>query len=188
MYYKNQLKANQGEAKKQWKTINSLMGRKSNVNTHNIELNPPCNDIPTRFNEHFLATNFEPNDDEQTFKKYLKNTPNFSMFLAPTNRTEIEDVISKLKSDTPGYDDISHKILRYSSSLISTPLVHIINLALKKGTFPDQLKQAKVIPLFKSGDINNINNYRPISILPAFSKIFEKIISSHLIILKNTIY
>ena len=93
------------------------------------------------------------------------------MYLTPTNITEVERNLSLLKSFTPGYDDISPKIQK-KSSFISYPLTHIINLLLKTGDFPDQLKITKIIPLFKSGDRNYIDNYRPISILPAFIKVF----------------
>ena len=57
---------------------------------------------------------------------------------------------------------------------IVKPLTFIINQSLKTGTFPDRLKVARVRPLFKNGDNQLITNYRPISILPSLSKIFEK--------------
>ena len=60
------------------------------------------------------------------------------------------------------------------------PLTHIINVSITKGYFPEEFKLAKVLPIFKSGDDQNIQNYRPISILPFFSKIFEKIIANHI--------
>lgn len=123
----------------------------------------------------------DPQAEDNCFKRYLKKSPEFSLYLAPTNVTEVENCLNSLKSAAPGYDDISPKILKHTSSLISTPLTHIINLSLKMGIFPDQLKEAKVIPLFKAGDRCDIINYRPISILPAFSKIFEKVISFRLI-------
>ena len=129
----------------------------------------------------FLRTNLTLHEDDDNYINYLSSSPTFSMYLAPTYKKEVENVLKTLKTDTPGFDDISPKQLKHSSSIISTPLAHIINLSLKSGIFPDLLKKAKVIPVFKSGDRCDINNYRPISILPAFSKIFEKIISFRLI-------
>ena len=55
-------------------------------------------------------------------------------------------------------------------------MVHIFNLSFFTGIVPDQLKLAKVIPIYKSGDSDLCNNYRPISVLPVFSKLFERII------------
>ena len=59
---------------------------------------------------------------------------------------------------------------------ITYPLIYIFDLSLSTGIVPDQLKIARVIPLFKSGFISQFSNYRPVSILPAFSKILEKIV------------
>ena len=60
------------------------------------------------------------------------------------------------------------------------PLVHIFNSSFEEGVFPTQMKVAKVLPLFKAGNSSDVNNYRPISILPAFSKIFEKLVAKRL--------
>ena len=64
---------------------------------------------------------------------------------------------------------------------LAEPLCHIINHSLKEDIFPDTLKHAKVIPLFKSGPCEDIKNYRPISILPLFDKIFEKVMHERLV-------
>ena len=61
------------------------------------------------------------------------------------------------------------------------PLLHILNLSLSEGVFPDELKVAKCIPLYKSGNKLLINNYRPVSILPIFSKIFERVMYKRLL-------
>ena len=55
------------------------------------------------------------------------------------------------------------------------PITVLINNSFYHGIFPDELKLARVVPIFKSGDSSNINNYRPISILPFFSKIYERL-------------
>ena len=60
------------------------------------------------------------------------------------------------------------------------PLCHVLNLSLTHGYFPDQLKLAQVVPVFKSGDKLQIGNYRPVSILSTFSKIFEQVMYSRL--------
>ena len=61
------------------------------------------------------------------------------------------------------------------------PLTHCINMSIVQGDFPDTLKIAKVIPIYKGDDEQMVQNYRPISILPFFSKIYEKIIYNHII-------
>lgn len=179
LYYKQQLIDNQGDPKKQWKVINSLLGKTSSVGKANIELNPPSMDIPNAINEHFLKS--YNNNTSLDYRNYLVNAPVNSMYMLPTDTVEVKRHLNILNTNAPGYDDIPPTLLKASSDLISVPLTHTINLSLTTGYFPDQLKQAKVVPVFKSGDKMNINNYRPISILPAFSKIYEKIICSRLV-------
>lgn len=179
-FYINKLNGNQGNPKQHWKTISNILGRSNNYNKTKIVLKQTSLDTSTVFNEHFLNIKLTLNE-EHDFKEYLNPPPIFSMYLAPTCNAEVEKVLLSLTSDTPGHDDIPPKLLKLSSNLISSPLTHIINLTLKTGAFPDQLKKAKVIPLFKSGDRSDVNNYRPVSILPAFNKVFEKIISFRLI-------
>ena len=70
-----------------------------------------------------------------------------------------------------GYDELSTSLLKNIINVVVEPLVHIINNSLKFGIFPDQLKLAIVVPVYKKGDNTNIENYRPISLLPSFSKI-----------------
>lgn len=181
-YYKDQLQTNQGNAKMHWKSINSILGRNSKVDNNIIELIPVSTDIPNEFNSHFLKTTETFNvDQNNNYLKYLVKNPAFSMYLSPVTQVEINTYLQGLKTNTPGYDEISPLILKQTSSIILAPLTHIINLTLKTGVFPLNLKIAKVIPIHKSGSKTNINNYRPISILPAFSKIFEKAIATRLI-------
>ena len=63
---------------------------------------------------------------------------------------------------------------------INEPLKHLFNLSLENGIFPEKMKIAKVIPLFKNGDPENITNYHPISVLPCFSKVLERIMYNRL--------
>ena len=81
-----------------------------------------------------------------------------------------------MKDSSPGHDEISSKVLKYIKAEILSVLTHIINLSLEKGVFPHTLTIAKVLPLFKTGDVEDFYNYRPISLLTCFSKIFEKVV------------
>ena len=69
---------------------------------------------------------------------------------------------------------------------ILTPLRHICNTSLGQGIFSDEMKIARIIPLFKSGDKQNVSNYRPISLLPQFSNILEKIFNNCLMNFLNS--
>jgi hypothetical protein len=79
-----------------------------------------------------------------------------------------------------GLDGIGAKFLKTAADVISKPLCSIINLSIKSGKFPTQLKQSKVTPIYKKGTKVDKNNYRPISVLPLISKIIEKHVSDHL--------
>ena len=74
----------------------------------------------------------------------------------------------------------SNKIIRAIKNEISKPLTLIINQMLESGIFPDSPKIAKIIPLYKKGNINSITNYRPISLLPTLSTVFERVIFNQL--------
>jgi hypothetical protein len=76
---------------------------------------------------------------------------------------------------------VPRKILKISATFISSPLCNIINKSLSSGIFPDRLKYSIVIPVHKRGDKNNVSDYRPISLLTSFSKIFQKVIYKRLI-------
>ena len=95
---------------------------------------------------------------------------------------EVISIVNSLKnSDSSGYYEIATNLIKKVVAHIAEPLSLIINPCLSVGIFPDKLKTAKVCPVFKSGDIMEFNNYRPISLLPSFSKIFEKIIANRLL-------
>jgi hypothetical protein len=95
---------------------------------------------------------------------------------------EIDNDAKSLKAkESHGYDEIPTKVIKQNISYISSPLAHICNLILSSGTFPTRLKFAKIKPLYKKDERMDISNYRPISLLPSFSKIFEKFIFRRLI-------
>ena len=107
---------------------------------------------------------------------YMNEYPDLNFAFKQVNKTKVEEIINKLESksslDINGYSTI---LIKKVSSVILTPLTHIINLSLSTGIFPDSLKISRVCPIFKQGDHKEMNNYRPISCLSSFSKIFEKI-------------
>ncbi len=96
---------------------------------------------------------------------------------------EVEQQLKSIKRNkATGLDNLPPGLIKDSAELISAPLAHLINLSLKTSIFPTDWKAAKVIPTHKSGAHSNLDNYRPISVLPVISKIIEKIIHRQLII------
>jgi len=75
-------------------------------------------------------------------------------------------------------DGLSSKLIKSVDEYISIPLTRVVNLSLASGIVPNAMKFAKVIPIFKSGNVNTISNYRPISILPVVSKLLEKVVAN----------
>ena len=79
------------------------------------------------------------------------------------------------------------RILKVAAKVVCTPLTDCFNAALLDGIFPDELKLARVVPVFKKGDESNKANYRPISILPSLSKVFERLLFKVTVKRKNII-
>jgi len=99
-----------------------------------------------------------------------------------TSTFEILEIDGNLKSShRTGFYDISKNLLKRIIDVIFETLCAIFNLPLNIGVFPEQMKIAKVCPIFKSGNKTQSNNYRAISLIPVFSKILEKIVSNRLL-------
>ena len=94
----------------------------------------------------------------------------------------METIIKNLNNSGAGWDDISPSVLKYAVPYITKALVNLINLSFQEGLLlPDELKIAIVIPLYKNDDPMIFSNYRPVSILTAISKIYEKIMYNRLV-------
>jgi len=116
----------------------------------------------------------------QNLFKYF-NQPFKGISWPYTSTKEINKRIDSLKSkNSSGYDKISTKIIKISKPFIISPLINTYNKVLAQGNYSERLKFSLIKPIFKSGDKSWPSNYRPISLMPAFSKIFEKVIYKRL--------
>ena len=122
-----------------------------------------------------LANNIPTDNRDPTI--FMKNYSVESMFLEPVIEDEVEKIIKNLKDGSAGWDTVSSKVIKQSCHSFLKPLCFIINLSFHSGIFPDELKVARVIPLFKAGDKSCFSNYRPVSVLPVLSKVFERLLA-----------
>ena len=110
-----------------------------------------------------------------SFHSHLQERSSVNFLMQPTDIYEIKNVVTNLKTKcTVAFDSLSTKLIQQTIGEIIIPLRHIINQSFVTGVVPENLKVSKVIPRYKSGNKNVFNNYRPISILPALSKIMGK--------------
>ena len=110
------------------------------------------------------------------------NTSNCSsFFLQPSTSAEVLLTIDQLKNkNAVRYNDIETKFIKYSKHIIAPIISDLFIVCVSNGVFPNCLKIAEVIPVFKKGDKNNPYNYQPISLLSQFDKILEKMIFTRL--------
>ena len=108
-----------------------------------------------------------------SYLSQIFNLPFTNIVFLNTSTGEIEKIIHSFPwKNSCGYDEISMKILKISAPFISSLLCRIINIWLNSGVSPTRLKYSIITPLHKKVDKNNVTNYRPISLLTSFSKIF----------------
>ena len=141
-------------------------------------------ELSNAFNEHFstigsrLANELPPNDNNNDLS-YINNiNVNHNKFsFSSTSSSIVFSHLNKLcRSKATGLNNISAKIIRECADLISVSLCDLFNKSLLSGIFPDDWKCARVTPLFKQGEASDLNNYRPISVIPVIAKVFERIV------------
>ena len=184
--------SNPNDMKKTWSTINDLIKNKTISSIYpeffildNTKLSDK-KDIANKFNEYFinigpdLAEKIEVNNAKQ-FEEYLTEHIFSRLQFTDVNDTEIQNIIQNLPSKIScGFDNLSLKIIKTIKCDLLSPLTIIINQMLNTGIFPEKLKIAKIKPILKKGENTCFTNYRPISLLPAISKIFERVIYKQL--------
>ena len=186
-YYAMQFELNKSNMRNTWKIINRTLNRNNKMQkiikikseTNNIIEEPQT--IAETFNLYFSQIGQKLAETIPTtgskFDNYLGNHNPSTLFFVPTDREEIIGIINKLEGKkSSGHDEIDNFLLKTIILSIATPLAYIFNLSLSSGIVPDNIKIAKVIPIFKKGDTSETKNYRPISILPSLSKVLERIV------------
>ena len=192
MHYAKQFSKFSHNIKETWSVIRELLGTKKQKDhipeffKENENIINDYLEIANGFNTFFSqigpklaadipATNF-------CYKDFLPNRNESDFKFSKISETDILKICDSLKPKlSAGADFISTKLLKQIAPMIITPLHHLINLSLETGYVPREFKIAKVVPVFKSGDKHNYNNYRPISLLSSFSKLMEKVVARQII-------
>lgn len=191
-YYETKFNHYKSDIKKTWVTIKDIINKTKNKHTitnffrvENRNITDKV-EISNQFNRFFteigpqLASNI-PMVTNKTFETYLTSSHHKNFEFSLVDDLDIIRIINRLQSKSSyGYDNLSTKLLKYLKHDLCKPLAVIINQTLISGTFPSQLKIAKVIPVYKKDDPTLLTNYRPISVLPSISKVFEKSIFNQL--------
>ena len=114
------------------------------------------------------------------FYKHAKFRENLNFSFSPTDIKEINNILSALKSNASGEDQMSLEMIKLCFPVIAPYLVHIFNLCLEKGYFPAKWKNALIRPLPKINDPKLLSDLRPISLLPVLSKMLKKVVQQQI--------
>ena len=189
-HYENLMDQHKNNLKKTWSILKEVINKRksssscsrfliNNVITTNKE------NIADGFNSFF--TNVGPSlankipSDNRSPTIFMNNRVINTMVLNEVVQDEVKLVIKNLKEGSCGWDGLSATVLKASYASFIEPLTHVLNMSISQGIFPNELKVARVVPLFKSGDPMIFSNYRPVSVLPVFSKILERLMYNRLL-------
>ena len=191
-YYHTLFMKFKDDIKGTWKTINEILNKTrrkkcfprffkdgNTIITDQLLIANKLNSFFTNIGSNLSQKITAPKN--KSFKDFLTKSHANKFKFQNVNETMIEKILDKLAPKTSfGFDGLSTKLIKIIKPVIIVPLIIIINQMLNTGIFPDKLKTAKIIPIYKKDDETLFTNYRPISLLPAISKIFEKVIFNQL--------
>ena len=190
-YINDQLDKANGNSKEVWKVYNETTKRTKSKET--IEPDLMSQEKADKFNRFFatigldiqkkLQSQNQPTTDPEDTDNSETSNPSQPHFQFKNETIpDIEKLIDNIRNDVAiGEDMIGAKLIKDMKKTISTILSKIINKGYETNTFPDSMKKAAIKPIHKKGNIDEISNYRPISILPTLSKIFEKAAANQIV-------
>ena len=192
IYYEDIFKNKKNSVKLLWDEFGPILGSKKKKGNNRIshlvikhkKLTQDI-DIANAMNKHFCELGpklaEEVKDKGKTFSYYLNNQAKDSFFIKPIDPSDVLEELLKLNhKKSAGPDGLTPKLVKQCAYGLYKPLTLIYNKSIETGEYPDQFKLAKVIPLYKEDKRCDPSNYRPISLLNCFDKIFEKLINSQL--------
>ena len=191
-YYEQIFSDNKKSTFNLWKRLGPILnpGRKRDLGInkilHNGEMIDERHVIPDVMNDYFcnIGLNLQQRlpTSNINFKRYLPEKVVNSFYLSPVNQDDVCLEITKMNPrKATGPDDISSKLVQLCPNIFASNLTKIYNNAIANAEYPIAMKIAKVIALFKKGEKHVTGNYRPISLLTCFNKIFEKLICKKLL-------
>jgi len=191
-HFSNTVLNSQNVKKTTWNLINNEVGNKRSDDTINglsvgdkvyTEPQKMCNML----NNHFINVVEDevlpkiPSNDLNELNEEEPQGP-YTFRCKPVDENEINKIIMSFDNKySTGYDEIPMPVIKKTKQFLIKPLVHLINSSFVSGIFPDKLKVSKVRPLFKKGDKSKMSNYRPLALLPVFSKIYERAMYNRLV-------
>ena len=188
-YYERCFLKHAGNMKKSWELIRKLCyGTSNNNSVQSIRIEDDIINCPQiiadKFNHYFvnIANELEnnlPHSDNSPYQFVKRNNNLLTNFESVTS-TEISDAIKLLKNTKQGVDSISVVLFKKFSNIFLSTICELVNLSFTTGIFPEYCKQAIVRPLHKKGAADDIRNFRPLTLLPFLSKIFEQCIYTRL--------
>lgn len=202
-FYISKFIEHKGNSKQVWKTINELTGQGKKINKKiSLEIDGTLveNDsflIANTFNNYYMnvvdnlvASEMRPQniDEFEERAQFSNSSEKSSMFLSPIMKEDIETVLKSLKvGKSPGIDKIGTFLLGRIFGSIIDVLLYIFNLSFESGVFPQKMKEAIVIPVYKKDSKMFPQNYRPVSLVIIFAKILEKLMKKRLLSYFNKI-
>ena len=168
----------QNDERKKWDFVNNIVGRNKNRKFPIIKVTDrTVND----FNDFFVNCAVSNNSTSSIRSNVIANVESTSFFLYDVTEQEVGLVVNALNDrKSVGFDKISAVTLKLFFKYRPEIFVNLINMSFDHGVFPDNLKLAVVSPIYKAGDKNHLGNYRPISVLPFFSKVIETTMKNRL--------
>ena len=183
-YFSKQLEVNKNDIGKTWKVINVILGLGKNKCKKQFSFligNEYVTDslqLANALNNFFVSIGSQLAKDivsDVNPLSYVTNNVN-SIVILDVTCDQVRNVISSLNNLSAGYDELPPFVAKSCVDGFIEPITYMVNGSLRSGICPSELKIAKVVPVFKSGDPSLLTNYRPISVLPFLSKVFEKIV------------
>ena len=193
-YYQDQISKHKSNLKKSWQIIKTIINkRKYRPSASEFKCYGKTitngRQISDKFNKFFVNVGSDLTKNIPKSRKdpmdYINLEVNECFYVMPVTDEETAKIIASFKDSSAGWDELKPVIMKNIKHCSAKPLTHICNLSFKTGVFPQQLKTANVVPIYTFGDEDIFSNYRPVSVLPVFSKLIERLMYNRLVMFVN---